>query len=90
MGSVSQEGAGTAVTGCDPTTGQRGEGPAGGGGVSCVLSGRRCCRRVLGPSAHTGDRSTRWADWLLLSQGPSFVETVPGRVPFICKPRRVG
>lgn len=41
-------------------------------------------------SAHTGDRSTRWADWLLLSQGLSFEEAVPGRVPFICSARRSG
>lgn len=38
--------------------------------------------------AHTVDRSTRCADWLLLSQGLSLVDTVPGRVPFICKPQR--
>lgn len=36
-------------------------------------------------SAHTGDRSTRWADWLLLSQGLSLVEAVPSWVPFICE-----
>lgn len=40
-------------------------------------------------SAHTADRSTRWVDWLLLSQGLSLVEAVPGRVPFICNHRAV-
>lgn len=31
----------------------------------------------------------RWADWLLLSQGLSLEEAVPGRVPFICGGRGV-
>lgn len=44
--------------------------------------------RVGGLPAHTADRSTRWAEWLLLSQGLSLVDTVPGRVPFICEPQR--
>lgn len=34
-------------------------------------------------SHHTADRSTRGAEWLLLSQGLSLVEAVPGRVPFM-------
>lgn len=38
--------------------------------------------------AHTVDRSMRWAEWLPLSQGLSLLDTVPGRVPFICKPQR--
>lgn len=53
--------------------------------------GRVTAGRALTPStpaiapAHTADRSTRWVEWLLLSQGPSLVEAVPERVPFICK-----
>lgn len=34
---------------------------------------------------HTVDRSTRWAEWLLLSHGLNFVDTVPGRVPLTYK-----
>lgn len=30
---------------------------------------------------HTADRSTRWAEWLLLSHGLNLVDAVPGRVP---------
>lgn len=93
MGSVTEGGSQvrTAVTGAVTPTSrqQRGEGPAGEGGVFLV-----CCLQGLGDSeqqasrgsglpAHTADRSTRCAEWLLLSQGPSLVEPVPGRVPFI-------
>lgn len=50
----------------------------------------RECGPPLGstePCPHTADRSTRWAEWLLLSQGLGLVEAVPGLVPFICKVR---
>lgn len=30
---------------------------------------------------HTADRSTRWAEWLLLSHGLNFVDAMPGRGP---------
>lgn len=54
----------------------------------CALGGRQARSTA---SAHTGDRSTRWADWLLLSQGLSLVDAVPSWVPFICKaPGSVG
>lgn len=41
-----------------------------------------------GRPVHTADRSTQWAEWLLLSQGLSFVDAVPGRVPLTYKPQR--
>lgn len=49
-------------------------------GVHCSAWGRTL---VLSGSlpAHTADRSTRWADWLLLSHGLNFVEAGPGLVP---------
>lgn len=37
---------------------------------------------------HTADRSTRWAEWLLLSHGLNFVDAVPGRVPLTYKTQR--
>lgn len=58
-----------------------GRGSAHGCAPGCGLSGA---------SAHTGDRSTRWAEWLLLSQGLSLEEAVPGRVPLVCEPQRGG
>lgn len=60
--------------GRDPTSGQQEGVPRG--------------QALISAPAHTADKSTWGAEWLLLSQGLSLVEPVPGLVPFICRPQQ--
>lgn len=68
---------------------QGGEGPTMAAGYTFFFSASGKALLLNGGCpVHTADRSTRWAEWLLLSQGLSFVDAVPVRVPLTYKSQK--